>query len=102
MFRHELSEFLTAVLDAVAVRPHGVSVDARGTPCHDDVAELARALGAAPDDVAQALIGLRAAHCLIEHELELEGVEPLLCWVVHPQCEAAAPSPASTPGSTKS
>lgn len=86
MFREELSPFLRAVLDNVARLPAGIAARPDGLPEDLDVRWLARRLCAPEDDVREALLGLRAAYCLVEHTLAIEGVEPLARWTVHPQC----------------
>ena len=94
MFRHELSHFLQAVLDAVAYAG-GLTLDRYGDPEASFVLPLARRLNAEPEQIQQALAGLRACHCLIEDALEIPGTEPIVRWQVHPQC---LPSPSASTG----
>ena len=86
MFRHELSDFLRDVLDVVAELPRGVRVDPGDYPSAEDLEDLASSLEGEPAEIGQALVGLRAAHCLIEQTVEFEGAVPLVWWTVHPQC----------------
>ena len=86
MFRHEMSRFLRAVLDAVATLDHGIPVDAAGRPDAETIAAIAAVLGESVEDVAAALEGLKANHCLVESGLELDGIESVGWWTVHPQC----------------
>lgn len=86
MFRHELSDFLRDVLDAVADLPRGVSIHPGDIPDIEDLEVLAYHLEADPEKITQALEGLRAAHCLVEASITFPGTDPLVWWVVHPQC----------------
>jgi len=85
MFRHELSTFLQAVLDAVG-RRGSLQIDRYDDPDPTFVISMANDLAAEPDEVRLALSGLRACHCLIEDALEIPGAEPVVHWRVHPQC----------------
>ena len=96
MFRSELSTFLLRVLDAVASRAEGISLDVVGEPELASVDELARELSEAAADVRSALIGLNASHCLMEESVEFPGIEAFGRWMVHPQCTADDPIPKPT------
>ena len=92
MFRHEMSPFLKAVLDTVATLGHGVPVDDRGQPDPETVALIARRVHARDAEIRAALEGLRATHCLVEERLELDDIESVGWWTVHPQCASGAAS----------
>ena len=85
MFRHELSDFLKRVLDAVADLPRGIGVGPGDIPDAEELDFLAFDLDADHEDIITALAGLRAAHCLVENTLEFEGALPMVWWTVHPQ-----------------
>lgn len=90
MFRHELSPFLKRVLDAVDRLPDGVMVDAHFEPDPRHVTTIAVALDEEYEDVREALLGLRAGHCLTQQPFDIPGIEPLYLWRVHPQCAGAS------------
>jgi hypothetical protein len=90
MFRHELSIFLARVLDAVALLPDGLRVDATFEPEPQQIAMIAFELGADYQEVRDAVMGLQAGYCLVEESLEIPGIEPLHRWKVHPQCRLEA------------
>ncbi len=95
MFRHELSTFLLDVLDTVALEPSGVPVGADDEPEIRRVEDIARCLGEDPEDVRLALLGLRAGHCLLEESVEFPGIEPMVRWTVHPQCQSGSSEPST-------
>lgn len=86
MERKQLSPLLRRVLDAVGSQAAGVTATTAGEPDPRAVEQLARRLDEDPEVVRQALLGLRAGHCFVEHCVEFEGIEPFVWWTVHPQC----------------
>ena len=82
----QLTPFLRDVLAALAERGGGIAVDDRDEPDAPTIGELAASLRCDPDDVRQALLGLRAKDCLIELSVDFPGIEPLCWWRPHPQC----------------
>jgi hypothetical protein len=80
-----LTPYLRDVLAALR-RRGGIAADLRGEPDRAGIGELAVELGVSPDDMRQALLGLRAADCVIELSVEFPGIEPFCVWQPHPQC----------------
>ncbi len=92
MFRYELSSFLKRVLDAVDQRKQGLSVGPGGMPDVMELGAISITVGAELDEVKSALEGLLATSCLVEHEVDFPGIEPVVWWQVHPQVQRARAS----------
>ncbi|MDP6930524.1 MAG: hypothetical protein QF412_12560 [Planctomycetota bacterium] len=86
MHDNELTPFLKNVLDAVHEHTSGVTVNAAGEPELRYLDRLSSLLDEPPEIIRQALLGLRAEHCLMEFSVEVAGIEPFVWWTVHPQC----------------
>jgi len=85
MFRHELSDFLRRVLDAIDQLPDGVMVDGWFEPDPRHLKQLARLVGANEQEVREALMGLDARACLTQETVGFPGIETVHFWKVHPQ-----------------
>ena len=85
MFRHELSDFLRRVLDAVDQLPDGVMVDGWFEPDPRHLAQLAEQIGADEQDIREAVMGLEARDCLTQETIGFPGIETVHFWKVHPQ-----------------
>ena len=103
MFRHELSDFLRRVLDAIDHLPDGVMVDGWFEPDPRHLRSIARAIGAEEQDIREAVLGLEARACLVQETIGFPGIETIHLWKVHPQLRAdiAVPKPRYRPAVKK-
>ena len=93
MFRHELSDFLRRVLDAVDQLPDGVMLDGWFEPDPRHLQQLARLVGANEQEVREAIMGLEARACFTQETIGFPGIETVHLWKVHPQMRLEDPSP---------
>lgn len=103
MFRHELSDFLRRVLDAIDHLPDGVMVDGLFEPDSRHLRQIAQNIGAEEQDVREAVMGLEARACLVQETIGFPGIETIHFWKVHPQLQSdgRAPKPRHRPTAKK-
>ena len=91
MNEETLTPYLKQILAGIQEHTTGIPVDAElGEPDAAAVVMLAELTGEDPEDVRNAILGLRACECLMEETVQFEGIEDWVDWTVHPQCRGVS------------